>query len=79
MKVITKHAILVSLVFVSNLQAQEPDPFLGKPFFVKTFTARDSAQYKATLVHYDAALASVKTDSAKQAGSISADNASIFL
>lgn len=72
-------AILVSLAFVSNLQAQKTDPFLGKPFFVKTFTAGDSAQYKATLVHYDAALASVKTDSAKQAGSISADNASIFL
>lgn len=72
MKVITTLAILVSLVFVSNLQAQEPDPFLGKPFFVKTFTAGDSAQYKATLVHYDIALASVKTDSSKQADSISA-------
>lgn len=79
MKVITKHAILVSLVFVSNLQAQELDPFLGKPFLVKTFTAGDSAQYKATLVHYNIALASVKTDSSKQVGSISSDNASIFL
>lgn len=60
MKKIGLLAFAVSLAFVQNLQAEELDPFLGSPFFVKAFDAGDSAQYHAILVHY----ADVKADSA---------------
>jgi alpha-beta hydrolase superfamily lysophospholipase len=79
MKKIGLLAFAVSLAFVQNLQAEELDPFLGSPFFVKAFDAGDSAQYHATLVHYapqpEPAGDSAATVAAPSVATVAADSA----